>query len=296
METGATPPVDTYPFLKLIPERFLGNWVLRVTKVKKEMESLYSDMVNHVLSRRKKVGSKDSFMDRVLNKNDKLGLSQHQLYFLGGVMMKAQKEINAIIGEDRSPVWSDYSKLPYVAAIVKEAMRWRPVTPLSFPHCLADDEWVDGKFLPKGTILIINVWGLHHDEAQFPNPEIFDPDHYAGWTLLAPKYAASADYKMCDHYGYGAGRRLCPGIHLGERNLFLAISKLLWAFSFDKQVDEAGKVIELDVDPVTGYSEGFLVCANLFPCRITLRSEARQDTIMREFAQAQADIFSKFKN
>lgn len=162
METGATPPVDVYPFLRLIPERFLGNWVSRATKVKEEMESLYSDMINHVIRRREQQGSKGSFMDKVLDRNDKLGLSSHELYFLGGVMMeggsdtsssiiiaciqvltkwpevqkKAQAEIDAVIGEDRSPLWSKYTKLPYVAAVVKEAMRWRPVTPLSFPHCL----------------------------------------------------------------------------------------------------------------------------------------------------------------
>ena len=44
------------------------------------------------------------------------------------VMHKAQKEIDAVMGEDRSPVWSDYAQLPYVAATVKEAMRWSKFT------------------------------------------------------------------------------------------------------------------------------------------------------------------------
>lgn len=65
------------------------------------------------------------------------------------------------------------------------------------------DEWIDGKFLPKGTICFINVWGLHHDDAKFPNHEVFDPDHYKGRTLLAAEYANSADYENRDHYGYG---------------------------------------------------------------------------------------------
>lgn len=99
-------------------------------------------------------------MDNVLDQEEKLGLSNHQLYFLGGVLMeggsdttsaliiafihamtkwgdvlvKAQKEIDSVVGEDRSPVWSDYEKMPYVATIVKESQRWRPVVPLAFPH------------------------------------------------------------------------------------------------------------------------------------------------------------------
>ena len=68
---------------------------------------------------------------------------------------------------------------------------------------LVADEWVDGKFLPKGTMLFVNVWGLHHDEAKFPSSDTFDPDRYLDRPLLAAEYANSADFENRDHYGYG---------------------------------------------------------------------------------------------
>ena len=68
--------------------------------------------------------------------------------------------------------------------------------------------------LPKGTIVFINAWGLHHDEKRFPDPERFDPDHFKGMTELAPELAARVDPEERDHYGYGSGRRMCPGIFL----------------------------------------------------------------------------------
>lgn len=164
METGNTPPVDIYPFLHYIPERFLGRWRSRAGAVRDDMNRLYASMVDKVVARRDASIIKESFMDTVLNQNEKLGYTRHQLAFLGGVLMeggsdttsatiisfiqamtrwpeiqrKAQAEIDAVIGEDRSPVWSDYEKLPYVAATVKEAMRWRTVVPLAFPHALAE--------------------------------------------------------------------------------------------------------------------------------------------------------------
>jgi len=46
------------------------------------------------------------------------------------VQKKAQLEINAVIGNDRLPDFRDRDALPYTNAIVKEAMRWQPVTPL----------------------------------------------------------------------------------------------------------------------------------------------------------------------
>lgn len=160
MEPGNTPPVDIFPFLHWIPEKVFGNWRSRASHVGDAMNSLYSDMLEGLERRREKVGPRFSFMDRVLDQREKLELNHHQLYFLGGTMMegasdtsssiilaavqafvkwpevmrKAQKEIDSVVGQDRSPVWSDYDRLPYVAATVKEAMRWRPVVPLAFPH------------------------------------------------------------------------------------------------------------------------------------------------------------------
>jgi cytochrome P450 len=156
------------------------------------------------------------------------------------------------------------------------------------------DDWIDGNMIPKGATVIVNGWGMHHDKERFGNPEVFDPDHYKGEMSLAPELAAAADYNRRDHYGYGSGRRLCPGIHIGERNLFLAIAKLIWAFSIEPARDEGGKPVEPDLDPRTGYSEGFLVCAKDFPVMIKPRSEARRATIMREYERAQREVFSQF--
>jgi len=150
-------------------------------------------------------------------------------------------------------------------------------------------------FIPKGTSIIINGWGMHHDKNRFKNPEVFDPDHFKGQTALAAELAAASDYNSRDHYGYGAGRRICPGIHLAERNLFLGIAKLIWAFDILPGLDAQGNTIEPDLDPRTGYCEGFLVCANDFPCRIKLRSPARRDTIMKEYEKAQVEVFSQFE-
>jgi len=165
-------------------------------------------------------------------------------------------------------------------------LRWRSVTPLAFPHALAEDDWVDGKFLPKGTVIIVNAWGMHHDPKRFANPDAFDPDHFAGCTTLAAELANGA-WEKRDHYGYGVGRRFCPGVHLAERNLFLAMAKLFWAF------DISSKIIP-DTDPLTGYSEGFLVCVNDYDADFKPRSEGKRRTILREYEEAKP-VFERFQ-
>lgn len=164
MEPGATPPVDIYPFLHYVPQKFFGNWVSRSKDVGDEMNQLYSGVVDRVRERRRSNRKRDCLMDSLLDQEDKLDLTPHQLYFLGGVLMeggsdtsssiiiaflhamtkwghvlrRAQGEIDSVISEERTPVWSDYTQLPYVATIVKEAQRWRPVVPLAFPHAAAE--------------------------------------------------------------------------------------------------------------------------------------------------------------
>jgi cytochrome P450 len=46
------------------------------------------------------------------------------------VLKRAQKEIDDVVGTNRLPSFGDQDSLPYVTAIMKEAMRWRDVSPL----------------------------------------------------------------------------------------------------------------------------------------------------------------------
>ena len=46
------------------------------------------------------------------------------------VQKKARAEIDAVVGSDRLPTYEDQQSLPYIDAIVKEVLRWRPGIPL----------------------------------------------------------------------------------------------------------------------------------------------------------------------
>ena len=69
------------------------------------------------------------------------------------------------------------------------------------------------------------------------------------------------------------------------------MAKLLWAFDI-----KTGKEMEVDVDPVRAYSEGFLVCAHPFGCEVEVRSERRREAILREFGRAEEEVFSKYQS
>jgi hypothetical protein len=61
------------------------------------MNALYSAMLDQVIKRREAEGNKSSFMDKVLDQNDKLGYNRYELYFLGGVMMECGSNTSSSI-------------------------------------------------------------------------------------------------------------------------------------------------------------------------------------------------------
>ncbi|TFY79082.1 hypothetical protein EWM64_g4930 [Hericium alpestre] len=117
---------------------------------------------------------------------------------------KAQAEIDAVIGNDRLPDFSDQDSLPYVEALVKEVMRWRLVVPTAVPHRVTTDDVYNGYFIPAGSTIIGNGWGILRDEKTFPEPEKFMPEHFLDTPVKYPDAA------------FGFGRRICPGRHFGH--------------------------------------------------------------------------------
>ncbi len=146
--------------------------------------------------------------------------------------------------------------------------------------------------IPKDSTIIINVWNLHMDEKVFKDPREFIPERYSEHPLLASKYAVGS-WEKRDHYSYGVGRRICAGMNIAERNVFIGLAKLLWAFEFDYATGPDGKQIPIDTDPITGYEHGIIHGPREFKFKATVRSEARKETIMREFEEAQ-NVFAKF--
>ena len=158
---------------------------------------------------------------------------------------------------------------------------------------LPDDDF-NGMSIPKGSIVILNIWGIHHDATRYADPDKFNPRRFEGQTELASVYANSGDHGKRDHFGYGAGRRICPGIHLAERALFLATARILWGFTIQPKLDWAGVPVPIDVAPETGYRDGFLNQCLPFEVDIKVRSERRRQSILAEASKAEVEVLSTY--
>ena len=76
------------------------------------------------------------------------------------VQRKAQAELDRVVGPGRLPDFADLDSLVYIQAIVKESIRWHTVTPLGIPHCMVEDDFFRGYFVPAGSMVIANSWSV----------------------------------------------------------------------------------------------------------------------------------------
>jgi cytochrome P450 len=94
----------------------------------------------------------------------------------------------------------------------------------------------------------VKIWSLNHD--RYSNPRDFDPLRQNPALTLTENNAINQDSVRRLHFTFGAGRRVCPGFHVAQRNLFLAISRMLWAFNIERQRDVYGRETPIDRDAI----------------------------------------------
>ena len=165
------------------------------------------------------------------------------------VQRRAQAEIDAVVGRDRLPTFSDAPRLSYVCAIIKEILRWRPVAPFGIPHAATEEDWYEGMYIPKGTTIIPNTWNCNHDREVFGNDaDEFRPERHLdenGEHLNGPM-----ETNQAGHVTFGFGRRICVGKDLASESLFINTARILWATQLERTRDENGMEVPLDIETI----------------------------------------------
>ncbi|RMJ08348.1 hypothetical protein CDV36_012048 [Fusarium kuroshium] len=132
------------------------------------------------------------------------------------------------------------------------------------------------------------VWTLNHE--RFKESRSFNPMRQTGGTTLTENNAITQDSPRRLHFTFGAGRRVCPGFHVAERNLFLAISRILWGFTINPARDSMGTIVPINRDAVT---PGLIVRPEDFECDIKPRSAGHKQVIMDLWSKAVKDLDSE---
>lgn len=204
------------------------------------------------------------------------------------IQSRAHEELDQVVGVSSTPTYAHENDLPYIRAMVKEILRLRPVTNIGTPHYTTSDVIYKDYFIPKGTIVSIHQYAIHFDPNRYEDPEAFKPERYLQHPLKAGAYSGHADPYARDHFGFGAGRRICPGMHLAENSLFITLAKILWAFDIKPPIGADGREQEMDVSD-NAYEEGVNTLPKQFKVRFLPRSAQREEVVRKEWSAAQKD-------
>ncbi|KJA17541.1 hypothetical protein HYPSUDRAFT_206134 [Hypholoma sublateritium FD-334 SS-4] len=159
------------------------------------------------------------------------------------VQKRIQAEIDDAVGPGRLPTMADSPALPYLNAVVRELMRWEPVSPIALPHRLTQDDVYNGYLIPQGTVVIANSWAISRDSALYDEPEVFDPERFLpifDKSIVHESIGAPMDPML---YSFGYGRRICAGKSYAESMTFTSIARLLATFDINREKDEYGRDI-----------------------------------------------------
>ncbi|XP_070567861.1 cytochrome P450 2U1-like [Ptychodera flava] len=94
------------------------------------------------------------------------------------VQERCFNEIKDNIGLDNAPSYNDKQKLPYIEAVIMEVHRRANIVPLGLLHAVSDDIIFYGYTIPKGTMVMSNLWAVHMDKENWERPEEFNPSRF----------------------------------------------------------------------------------------------------------------------
>ncbi|KAI7754736.1 hypothetical protein M8C21_004815 [Ambrosia artemisiifolia] len=140
------------------------------------------------------------------------------------VLKKNEEDINKEINSEKIIV-SQLSKLPYLQACVKEALRLHAPVPYLVPRVAIESCEVMNYTIPKNARIFVNVWAIGRDPKLWDDPLSFKPERFLGSNL---------DFRGQDFefLPFGSGRRKCPSLPLGTKSMEFIIASLIHEFDW----------------------------------------------------------------
>ncbi|KAG6919136.1 hypothetical protein DXG01_008943 [Tephrocybe rancida] len=306
--------INVFPFLDLIPGPM--PWRTRALSFRKREDAIYKKITDKAL-----VGNvstmntwASAFASKAKPEGDQRRMlrqftgttSSLQTFVLACIrypawVVAAQMELDTVLGPDRLPSFEDRPYLPYIEAVVRETLRWRPTGALGqphteniltsvyyiaarsgLPHQSTEDDVIEYRgqeyYIPKGSTIFAVAWAMEHDQSRYEDHDRFMPERF-----LDAEGKLKLDYNTS---AFGFGRRMvdskttvCPGIPFAERSLWIDIATMLWTFDIRAS---------LELDPTTGLQFHYNdddTAYNGDP-----RSSERADVARREWAECEKDL------
>ncbi|KAM5574220.1 geraniol 8-hydroxylase [Rosa sericea] len=254
-EIGKPNLADYFPFLRKLDPQGIRR---RLTYYFQITVDMFDRMIHQRLESRKQDGyiSTNDMLDTLLNINEEkmedMDMPETQHLFLDlfaagtdtssatmewamaellrnpEILSKAQAELEQVIGKGKLVEESDIARLPYLQAIIKETFRVHPTVPFLLPRKAEANIEIGGYIIPKGARVLINFWAISRDPITWDNPNLFMPERFLGLDNQIDVMG-----KNFELIPFGGGRRICPGLPLAIRMLYLMLGSLINCFDWE---------------------------------------------------------------
>jgi cytochrome P450 family 4 subfamily B polypeptide 1 len=143
---------------------------------------------------------------------------------------KCRQEVLKVLGDRTELEWDDLKSLDYTTMCIKEAMRLYPPVP-GVSRQTSEDITLEGYFIPKGTTIGINIFGIHRNPRVWDNPEEYNP------LRFTPEN--SKDRDPFAYIPFSAGPRNCIGQQFAMNEAKTVIATILTRFSVSDDPDKS---------------------------------------------------------
>jgi cytochrome P450 len=144
---------------------------------------------------------------------------------------RLRDEVSGVVGAAAGEVREeDLQAMPYLKAVVLEALRRHPPGHFLLPHAVHEDTTLDGYRVPAGAPVNFAVGDIGLDGEVWDAPSEFRPDRFLpGGEGEDVDLTGSKEIKMMP---FGAGRRVCPGMALALMHLEYFVANLVREFEW----------------------------------------------------------------
>ncbi len=118
----------------------------------------------------------------------------------------------------------DLRQLTYTSQVIDESMRLYPPAWITDREAVADDEF-RGILIPKGSVVVPYIYGIHHSATLWQDPETFRPERFSA--------EASKARHSFSYLPFGSGPRMCIGNNFAIMEMQLLLHSILQRYNFE---------------------------------------------------------------
>ena len=119
--------------------------------------------------------------------------------------------------------------IEYADMVLQELLRLYPAINVIMRYCVETCTTSNGTLIPKGTIVYIPIYNVHHNAKLWPNPEKFDPERF--------RATQKGTFDSATYLAFGGGPRMCPGQQYSHIKIKMAMISILKKYRFVKAPD-----------------------------------------------------------